>query len=129
MERSSNILRQSVSPALPSGLNAHLDKHAKLVLGNQGPQFIRSNATDQMALREITEKTWYTKEFAELVWRQALIERGHMVAVRRQLVLRFQESGNEIADLIPQFKGALARLLEDSCSAPFRAGASGGLIS
>ena len=42
-----------------------------------------------------------------------------MSSVRRQLVRKFLESGNELADMLPKFKGTWSTLLEDLWSAPF----------
>ncbi|CAK0797122.1 unnamed protein product [Prorocentrum cordatum] len=52
LERSSNILRQAVSPALPSGISALLDKRAKLALGSR---VLRASSLDQCFGREEIE--------------------------------------------------------------------------
>ena len=72
LRRSSDILRTTVKPPLASSTN-EIDRHIRLVLTDSGPEYWNTKAVvDSAELRRV-RNLYYTRAFAELVYRELLM--------------------------------------------------------
>ena len=63
--------------------------------------------------------TYYTKEFAELVFRESILHEGRVRPMRARIVTRFKEAGSCVTHLLPGKVVQWLSLMEDVFSSPF----------
>ena len=75
LARSAEILRSTVQPGLPKTIN-EVDREIRLVLTGTGPEFwMLSSLSRSNAIRRV-RNLYYTKDFADLVFREMLLCHG-----------------------------------------------------
>ncbi|CAK0885113.1 unnamed protein product [Prorocentrum cordatum] len=118
LQRSADLMRRSVSPPLRC---LGVDKQIRLLLDHDGPRFVNFEvlARDGALQARRVGNTYYTKEFAELVFRESILHEGRVRPMRARIVTRFKEAGSCVTHLLPGKVVQWLSLMEDVFSSPF----------
>ena len=86
LQRSADVLRRSVRPALSAKCNA-IDKHIRLLLDGSGPKVVHAEYLKAGVTARRVGRLWYTHSFAEQVWQEMLLHHGKAGATRHAVSL------------------------------------------
>ncbi|CAK0846382.1 unnamed protein product [Prorocentrum cordatum] len=122
LERSAQMLQQGVKPA-PTCLK--IDRDTRLLLDDAGPTFINAAAVrpwpseGPTTLARRVGGTYYSHAFAEILFKEFMLNYGHVRPTRARIVVRCAEAGSQLTHLLPQKVPQWLELLEDLLIAPF----------
>ncbi|CAK0802818.1 unnamed protein product [Prorocentrum cordatum] len=101
LQRSADLMRRSVSPPLRC---LGVDKQIRLLLDHDGPRFVNFEvlARDGALQARRVGNTYYTKEFAELVFRESILHEDpvHLAIVYNQAHWRKHSPGQAVLRII-----------------------------
>ncbi|CAK0792945.1 unnamed protein product, partial [Prorocentrum cordatum] len=122
LERTAQMLRESVKPALAC---LRIDRDIRLLLDGAGPIFINAAAImseppeGPTTLARRVGDTYYSHAFAEIIFKEFMLNHGRARPTRARIVARCAEAGSQLTHLLPQEVTKWLELLEDLLSAPF----------
>ena len=112
IRRSADIIRNSVRPPLNSAHN-EVDRHIRLVFTVDGPVYMNVDSLTNLVAVRRTGNLHYTHEFAEILFREALLNNAKMKTMWNRLQVRAYERGSELGSLYPQHVQYWWPMLED----------------
>ena len=122
LQRSATIIRETVRPALHT---LKVDDEIRLLLDTTGPRFINAAAVradcpdeERISARRVGY-LYYTRAFAEMFFREALLHAGRARPIRARFLTRSLEAGSQATHLFPINVRTWLDIMEDVFSAPF----------
>eukprot|EP00973_Karenia_brevis_P039533 5457008-Karenia_brevis.AAC.1 len=90
-----------------------------MVLGGLGPTFVQlQNVTQSPRARRATHAYYYDRNFANVLFREALLSSGSFHAVHDNIAKHVQAAGSEMASLLPGDDTVWLSLLADTFYSP-----------
>jgi hypothetical protein len=119
LQRSATILRATVQPAPSGNISGNrVDRHIRLLLDTPGPRFVNKEALGEGLQVRRLGVYHYTKAFAEVVLRSALLSGASIRETQSRAVSFVTSSGSELASLLPTWIVTWEKLLDDIFSSP-----------
>lgn len=117
LAQSARVMAQSIVPALDSRHNL-IDRDIRLLLTDKGPVFVNLRTVDESNTYRRVGNTYYTREFAEIIKSEALVNKARARTILPRLAMRFMEAGSTLASLVPSWQETIWCILEDVFMSP-----------
>ena len=117
LARSAAILRTTVKPPIPATI-LRIDKIIRLVLTEHGPEYRHADETGPSGGLRRVRNLLYTKAFSQLIFRETMVNRARVTAMRARAHIIAREAGNEVPGLLPSKSLYWWPLVEDTFSSP-----------
>jgi hypothetical protein len=120
LQRSADLMRSSVQPPLDkSVMGKRADEVMRLLLDVTGPRYVNvESLTDEPFYRRVGN-LYYTYDFAHMVFGQAILAASSIHDTVCRVAAKINETGNELASMVPVDKVWWEKMLEDLFFCPF----------
>jgi len=118
LRRSADFMRRTIQPPLECSRNL-IDRDIVMVLDHDGPRYCNRSAIVQSARHRRIGYTYYSKTFADLLMREAILHHGKGKTMIARICVIMVERGCEVISLLPTHTRQWLGILEDVFRSPF----------
>ncbi len=105
-------MRRTITPSL-TALHMNIDKLIRLVYTDKGPVYMNLESMRKSVYVRRVRNLYYTKGFAEVVFREALLHNAKFTGVWKRLHVRAYENGNELGSLFTSHTKCWFPIIDD----------------